>query len=220
MRGVQEVGEEKADELEGHAYHSVPDEAEDGADGEAVDIDVVGPAEAGGEDCGFPVRRGGVGCGLFVGLREVVSGDWGRGGRDWGRTGGCSSTFSPLSGFALRFANTPSDPEPPPYTLPVPGGGVSAGNCVTRLWPEGGRPSLVIVVVVTPAPISSNDATVVGVPLINRCLSSPSFSSSLSAPSASNVSANVWSTTVSCLEEGEEVRDRKDGGGEVGIEVV
>lgn len=29
-------------------------------------------------------------------------------------TGGCSSCFSPLSGLALRFAKTPSDPEPPP----------------------------------------------------------------------------------------------------------
>ena len=59
---------------------------------------------------------------------------------------------------------------------------------------------------------------VVGVPRISLCLSSPSFSSSLSDPSASKVSARFWSTVESwCREVGEEARDRKDGGGELGI---
>jgi hypothetical protein len=131
-----------------------------------------------------------------------------------GRTGGCSSNFSPVSGFALRFANTPSDPEPPPYTLP-PTGGVNAGRCVSLLSMIAGRPSAAGVSLL----ICSVDE-VAGVPLINRCLSSPSFSSSLSDPSASNVSASVWSTAESCRDEGEEVRDRKDGGGELGIAVL
>lgn len=46
--GVQQVGEEETDELEGHGNHAVPDEAEDGADGEAFDVDLVGVVEAGG----------------------------------------------------------------------------------------------------------------------------------------------------------------------------
>lgn len=67
--GVEEVGEEESDDLEGHAYHAVPDEAEEGADGEAVNVDFVGGGEAGGEDGGgFPVGRSGVCGGGFVGL--------------------------------------------------------------------------------------------------------------------------------------------------------
>lgn len=69
--GVQKVGEQEADELEGHGDHAIPDEGDDGTDGHAFDVNVIGPAEAGGEDGGFPVGRGGVcGC-LFVGLRFV-----------------------------------------------------------------------------------------------------------------------------------------------------
>jgi hypothetical protein len=57
-----------------------------------------------------------------------------------------------------------------------------------------------------------------GVPRINLCLSSPSFSSSLSEPSAPKVSARFWSTGISwCREVGDEARDRKDGGGELGV---
>ena len=63
--GVQEVGEEEADELEGHGDHGVPDEAEEGADGQALDKDLVAKG-AGGEDGGFPVGRCCVGGGLFV----------------------------------------------------------------------------------------------------------------------------------------------------------
>lgn len=59
--------------------------------------------------------------------------------RDEGRTGGCSSNFSPCSGLALRFAKTPSFEEgraPPPYTLTgaasVPGAEAGKdGNSVT-----------------------------------------------------------------------------------------
>ena len=53
-------------------------------------------------------------------------------------------------------------------------------------------------------------------PRISLCLSSPSFSSSLSAPSASNVSASVGSTRWFCRDVIDESRDRKDGGGELG----
>ena len=74
MRGVQEVCEQEADELEGHADQAVPHEAEDGADGEAVDEDGVGGVRAAwGEDRGFPVGRRRVGGGGFVGLQDGVS---------------------------------------------------------------------------------------------------------------------------------------------------
>ena len=54
-------------------------------------------------------------------------------------------------------------------------------------------------------------------PRINLCLSSPSFSSSLSTPSASNVSARVGSTGRLFRDVIDDVRDRKEGGGELGI---
>lgn len=63
MRGVEEVGEEETNDLEGHTDHAVPDEAEEGADWEAIDVDFIGRGEAGGKDgCSFPVGRCGV-CG-------------------------------------------------------------------------------------------------------------------------------------------------------------
>lgn len=68
VRGVQEVGEQEANDLEGHGDHSVPDEGEDGADGQAVDVDFVRAAEAGREDGGFPVGWCRICCGLFIGL--------------------------------------------------------------------------------------------------------------------------------------------------------
>jgi hypothetical protein len=133
-------------------------------------------------------------------------------------TGGCSSFSPPVSGLALKFANTPSDPDPPPYTLPVVRVGAKTGNIVALRSIVGGRVSAVDVdsVVVCSA------AGAVGWPRINRCLSSPSLSSSLSDPSASKVSARFWSTGVGCdslarcREVGEEARDLKDGGGELG----
>ena len=53
-----------------------------------------------------------------------------------GPTGGCSSSFSPRSGLASRFANTPSlDEENGAKVAPllVAGAGVIPGNCVTAL---------------------------------------------------------------------------------------
>lgn len=41
VRGVEKIGEEETDELEGHADHGVPDKAEDGTDGETVDVNFV-----------------------------------------------------------------------------------------------------------------------------------------------------------------------------------
>ena len=77
VRGVQEIGKEEADELEGHADHAVPHEGEDGPDGEAVDVHFVG-GHARGEDGRFPVWGCGVGgCGL-VGLAVGVSALYGR----------------------------------------------------------------------------------------------------------------------------------------------
>lgn len=97
-------------------------------------------------------------------------------------TGGCSSTFSPLSGFALRLANTPSLPVPPPYTRPITAG-ANTGVYVDLDSTTAGLPSPAICVA-----LCSVDE-IDGVPLISLCLSSPSLSSSLSDPSASNVSA-------------------------------
>lgn len=66
--GVEKISEEKADELKGHGDHAVPDEGENGADGQAIDVDFVRTAHARGEDSRLPVGRCGVcGC-LFVGL--------------------------------------------------------------------------------------------------------------------------------------------------------
>jgi len=102
--------------------------------------------------------------------------------------------------------------------------GANAGRCVSLLSTIVGRPLAVAVAVAVIDGVSlficSTEDDEVGVPLINRCRSSPSLSSSLSDPSASNVSARVRSTTESCLEPGEEVRDRKEGGGDVGIGTI
>lgn len=68
---MEQVGEQETDELEGHGDHAVPNEGDDGANGHAFDVNVVGSAEAGSEDGGFPVWGSGVcGC-LFVGLLHV-----------------------------------------------------------------------------------------------------------------------------------------------------
>jgi hypothetical protein len=69
VSGVQKIGEEEADKLEGHGYHGVPYEAEERADGEALDKDFVAEG-TGSEDGGFPVRRCCVGSSLFVCLYE------------------------------------------------------------------------------------------------------------------------------------------------------
>lgn len=136
-------------------------------------------------------------------------------------TGGCSSSFSPLSGFAFKFANTPSEPAPPPYTRPlVAVCGANTGSRVTSLTGACGRaPSAFSGFVVSSALATS------GSPRISRCLSSPSFSSSESEPSASKVSAKVCcssdrsgSLADKWRDVGDEARDRKEGGGELGIE--
>lgn len=60
------------------------------------------------EDSGFPVRGSSVCSGRFVGLLLVSNLD---GYTENGKivfTGGSSSSFSPRSGFAFRFAKTPS----------------------------------------------------------------------------------------------------------------
>lgn len=69
--GVQEVGEEEANELEGHADHAVPNKGKEGADGQAFVVDFVG-RHARGEDGGFPIGRGCVGGGLFIGLMFIL----------------------------------------------------------------------------------------------------------------------------------------------------
>jgi hypothetical protein len=214
--GVEKVSQEEADELEGHGDHAVPDKGKDRANREAFYVDVVGPTEARCKNRCFPVRGCCIcGC-LFVRLHTVsITYSESTLGQ---LTGGCSSIFSPLSGFALRFANTPSDPDPPPYTLVEVG--VKTGRIVGRLTIGGGTgvPFIVGSVVIC----SVDDEA--GVPRISRCLSSPSFSSSLSDPSASNVSARFWSTGEAsckrCLEVGEEALDRKEGGGEDGVGLI
>ena len=120
--------------------------------------------------------------------------------------------------MALRFAKTPSDPDPPPYTLVVVG--VKTGKCVGRLT-TGGAAGVLSVVVGVGGVVDCSVDDGVGAPRISLCLSSPSFSSSLSDPSASNVSARFWSTGEAsasrCLEVGDEARDRNEGGGEEGV---
>lgn len=69
---MEEVGEQEADELEGRRDHAVPDEAENGADREAIDVDLIWAAETGGKYGGFPIRWYGIGCGLFIGLIKLV----------------------------------------------------------------------------------------------------------------------------------------------------
>jgi hypothetical protein len=117
----------------------------------------------------------------------------------WGElTGGCSSfSGAPPSGLADKFENTPSDCIPPPTILPPGADAFACVRCSFR---------------------STDDACVVGDVgvLTSRLLSSDS--SSLSSPSASNASARSGSTiSFLRLEDTEEARDRKDGGGESGV---
>ena len=65
VSGVKEIGEEKADELKGHAYHAVPDEGEDRADWKAVNVDLV-RCHARSDNGGLPIWWSSV-CGrLFI----------------------------------------------------------------------------------------------------------------------------------------------------------
>ena len=68
MRCMQQIREQKSDELERHGYRRVPDKGEEGADWQAVDVDFVRVVGARGENCGFPVGGSGIGSGGFVGL--------------------------------------------------------------------------------------------------------------------------------------------------------
>lgn len=128
------------------------------------------------------------------GLRAVV------------RTGGISSfsTAVSRSGLADMLANTPSDPTPPPTTLPR-----VAGDTVDE--PEGGGvyctgtgggvllPLLVVV-------------AGVAVWRTSRCLSSASSSLSSSLSNASARSGSTWFCLVR-----DDARERNEGGGELGI---
>ena len=75
---MQEISEQETNELEGHGDHAVPDKGEDGADGEAVDVDLIG-GHAGSEDGGFPVWRCRICGGLFVCLEGGSVRNEGRG---------------------------------------------------------------------------------------------------------------------------------------------
>lgn len=93
---------------------------------------------------------------------------------------------------------------------------MKTGSCVGRRSGCGGAAGALLV---AGSVVSSVGCSVDGdacCPLINLCLSSPSFSSSLSAPSASKVSARVASTGRFCRDVIDEACDRNEGGGEVG----
>ena len=68
---MQEVGEEEADELEGHGDHGIPDETEERTNRETFDKDFVAVC-AWSQNGGFPVWRCSIGCGLFVCLNKSV----------------------------------------------------------------------------------------------------------------------------------------------------
>ena len=142
------------------------------------------------------------------------------------RTGGCSSSFSPRSGLAFRFAKTPSLEEEkgigavaplPGRALVVVGGAgvVSNRGSSVILRSKPGAASL------RELPLEA----VVPVGRIKRCLSSLPASSSSSEPApSSKVSANVLSTSpeiredvLGCRDAGDEALDRKEGGGDEGI---
>jgi hypothetical protein len=129
-------------------------------------------------------------------------------------TGGFSSKSSPLVGLALKFAKTPSFAPPDPYVWP--GRGAKTGICVTRLSTGRVGSTGDIGVFVTWSPVGE-------VLVINRersfvlasWPSSDSSSEGLSKVSASSRSASERSG--SCRESGEEARERKEGGGELGM---
>lgn len=136
------------------------------------------------------------------------------------RTGGFSSTSSPLVGFALRLAKTPSLPTPPPTTLPFAfAPGPNAGNCVTRR--SIGRGGVAVRRCELDSPLSALWSRLAsGCPRISRWRSSgPSCSSSESSSSdgLANVSSSSRSAVVGALGRGDEERLWKEGGGDEGI---
>jgi len=64
---MEQVREQEADKLEGGRDHAIPDEREHRADGEAVDVNLVGTAEAGRENGSFPIWWHCVGSSLLIG---------------------------------------------------------------------------------------------------------------------------------------------------------
>ena len=130
-------------------------------------------------------------------------------------TGGCSSSFSPRSGFAARLAKTPSL-----VGLGPPAGGVTPGNSVTLRTICGvGLPEA--------APgrstfgVSTGET---GVARMSRCLSSTSSSpfsepspSSKASASVCSLSSSRGSSASNLLDVGDEALDRNEGGGDEGM---
>lgn len=96
--------------------------------------------------------------------------------------------------------------------------GLELGSSMTVLCKDAGR--------VTSCMILCSVAEE-GSPRISLCRASPvSFPSVSESPPSSNVSANVRSASEAtgsseriCRDDGDDARDRKDGGGEAGIDV-
>jgi hypothetical protein len=140
-------------------------------------------------------------------------------------TGGFSSRSSPLVGFALRFAKTPSFC-PAPYVLSDLVDPPKMGSCVTLLSiPFLGR------IGVSSLSSLASGCNVSGFPRIKRCRSSTPSERSSSLPSSSlgesKVSASVRSASLARGSSesrpreapvGDDARLRKEGGGESGIE--
>jgi len=66
VRGVQEVGEEKADELKGRRDQGIPAKADQGSHRHSINVDVVGHPKARNRERRLPVLGQGVGGSLFV----------------------------------------------------------------------------------------------------------------------------------------------------------
>lgn len=60
MRGVQEIGEEEASELEEERYEDVQAEDQERPRGEVVDDEVIAIQASRGVNCGFPVGWDGI----------------------------------------------------------------------------------------------------------------------------------------------------------------
>ena len=69
---MEEIGEQKADELEGHGNESIPDEGEHRSDKEAIHEDVIAVVSTRSENGSLPIWWCCVCGGLFVGLSSLV----------------------------------------------------------------------------------------------------------------------------------------------------
>lgn len=231
MCGVEEVGEQETDEGEGHADHGIPYKAEEGANRKAVDVHFVTRCKmTRSQNRSFPIRGCGIRSGGFVRLEHCQHKTCNNTGRlqgaVWVLTGGCSSIFSPRSGFALKFANTPSLEweKAEKGAAPVEGlagtldetGGTTTGILVTAPGKFGPSPLFT-------ARCSESDRWVLA--RMRRWRSSPtSFPSSSESEPSSKVSASVLSASVvigssdsRCLDDGDDARERNEGGGEDGM---